>query len=253
MSEIYDYYPWFFLEWLYSNNIFSHAQRKKIWHDWRLWVPSLVEWVIDDCIVWSKIVFEEYDASKKQVVSCVWLEHFVINHDKRFMCMDNHNHALFFWFYAQRQWRFDDGVVLVHIDQHSDLWDYDRLDPLRQTWPWSDFFLWEDIMMYCQSMYGCHIGNFIKPALDYGMFSDCVQLRSLDALLHFQPDRPYVLDVDIDFWADGMMSVLDHNTMIMSTQKVRDLYYDALCTSIATSPFFMDQHRACHYLKIIFW
>jgi hypothetical protein len=26
-----------------------------------------------------------------------------------------------------------------------------------------------------------------------------------------------------------------------------------LCTSIATSPFFMDQHRACHYLKIIFW
>ena len=70
---------------------------------------------------------------------------------------DNHNHALFFWY--QEYLRFAQVCKVIHIDQHSDLWENQSSLP--------DDVLKTDcsheVFEFVQ--HSCSVGNFIQPAL----------------------------------------------------------------------------------------
>jgi hypothetical protein len=73
------------------------------------------------------IVFEE--CIDGQLHSCLGLESFIeyeYNHEHgttTCIIFDNHNHALFFWMDAIRRGIIEPGFELIHMDEHSDLWD----------------------------------------------------------------------------------------------------------------------------------
>lgn len=77
---------------------------------------------------------------------------------------DNHNHALYFWYEAREQGLIGAKNTLVHIDEHSDLWEneYDlKVETCRGT------SLLEKVFHFTNHQ--CHVGNYIQPALRSGI------------------------------------------------------------------------------------
>ena len=94
----------------------------------------------------------------------------------------------------------------------------------------------------------CTIADFIQPAICSGLLSDCIQVRTEYGLLHFDRiEKPYVLDIDIDFWAPEM-SIEEFDRTI---EKTRQLIAGASMVTIATSPYFIDQERAVEIVKLL--
>ncbi len=93
----------------------------------------------------------------------------------------------------------------------------------------------------------CNVGNFIKPAIISGSISECTQLRTEESLLDFQPTRPYILDIDIDFRVPEM-SLRD---IPATLEKTKNLLRGASLVTIATSPYFMDQQKAIEIIRQI--
>jgi hypothetical protein len=62
------------------------------------------------------------------------------------------------------------------------------------------------------------------------------------------PENPYILDIDIDFWAPEMgIEEFDR-----SIEKTRQLIAGASIVTIATSPCFIDQERAVEIVRLLF-
>lgn len=72
---------------------------------------------------------------------------------------DNHNHALFFWCEAIQKEIIQPNFELIHIDEHSDLWENNfeisDFSDLRKMWEFTNF--------------SCNVGNYIAPALRAGI------------------------------------------------------------------------------------
>ncbi|MFZ4461346.1 MAG: UPF0489 family protein [Patescibacteria group bacterium] len=82
---------------------------------------------------------------------------------------DNHNHALYFWYEARQLEIIQDGATLVHIDEHSDLWENvhtfskpDSLD-LVKAFEFTNKF--------------CNVGNYIKPAMQEGIIGEMIRIE----------------------------------------------------------------------------
>jgi hypothetical protein len=61
------------------------------------------------------------------------------------------------------------------------------------------------------------------------------------------PENPYILDIDIDFWAPEMgIEEFDR-----SIEKTRQLIAGASIVTIATSPCFIDQTRALQIVGLL--
>ena len=92
--------------------------------------------------------------------------------EKRWYIFDNHNHALFFWY--QEYLRSGKVCKVVHIDQHSDMWEnqfslpVDLLEVDRRA----------EVFQFVQRY--CTVGNFLQPALKAGLISEVVQVRTAD-------------------------------------------------------------------------
>lgn len=151
---------------------------------------------------------------------------------------DNHNHALYFWYCEYFADNLQKGTALLHIDQHSDMKDNPHhLD---------DGSL-DQIFDFVQEQ--CNVGNFIRPALQTGLISEVVQVRSEYGLLHLpMPEGEFVLDIDLDFWAEEM----GIEQLEATFKQIRKLISMAKVVTIATSPYFLDQEKAIQYLKSIF-
>lgn len=153
--------------------------------------------------------------------------------------MDNHNHALFF----QGRFAIENGTTLpvLHIDQHSDL--SNPPIPFDTTQ--------KDNLAYLRTFtnHVCNVGNFIKPSLDAGYISTCIQIRSEAALLETNiPTESYILDIDLDF-RDPDMGHAQTNETIETTKA---LMQNASLITIATSPYFLDQQLAVKLLHQLF-
>ena len=114
---------------------------------------------------------------------------------KECFIFDNHNHAFFFWAYALRKGLFKKGTLLVHVDQHSDM-----RNPQKMISP-EELNDLQTVFEYTN--YELNVGNFIQPALNSGIFS---AVDIIDSSYSF--DNEYktaiVLDIDMDVFGSDM-------------------------------------------------
>ena len=80
---------------------------------------------------------------------------------------DNHNHALYFWYEAKENEIISMKNTLVHIDEHSDLWENKNDLPKEGKLPEIFDFVNEQ----------CNVGNYIQPALRDGMIEKVLRIE----------------------------------------------------------------------------
>ena len=238
---------WSRLTWLHGNNTFAYEKRKKIESEPQLRIPECKTiHHIEEIALWNKSVFCENDTT--------WSVHFFTglayvylleNPNRPIYIFDNHNYALYFRT-IQRKTSLWDKPLVIHIDQHSDLW------PAPTNTPLPDFASCTDEQCFDYAIKTCNVGNFINPALESGIIWSCNWIKNqYDLESHFDRDRcnllPQRLDIDLDFWAPEMGTDLEKTIPL-----VRRLMREASLITIATSPYFLDQSYAIMLLQQLF-
>ncbi len=226
------------------NNAFSYDIRKIK----TLTIPSLIEWMLANVKIGDSIVFEEMENGILK--SCKWLEHFIHLMPWSYPSIwpitifDNHNHALYFWLEAIRNGIIKPGFELIHIDEHSDLWDNEnRIDKEKAIQ--SEVYAWEFTNL------SCNVGNYIQPAVDAGIVGSMIRIENeyeLDTYMRYIPHKNSVLNLDLDFFAPEMDFIDEEKKL----KCIRNLLPKVRCVTIATSPYFIDQWLAIEKLDQIF-
>ena len=181
------YKDWIFITEPIGNNIFSHDKRIALWSTWKIYVPSLIKWSVEDVEIGTEIAFEEAENGK--LISCIWLKHFVQleYHGKQIFIVDNHNHALSFRYWTKwstpfkERGRYPEGMgdflTLIHIDQHSDTKDNTNI--LSQDEEIEDFVNKKT-----------NVGNFIPAAINSWIINEVIQVRTDTKLQEFAIRNP---------------------------------------------------------------
>ncbi len=221
-----------------SNNAFSYEKRKNP----ILNVPSIIEGSVEDVRIGKKVVFEDFD-EYDQLQSCLGLEHLVkLKHPKTgkpMVVVDNHNHVFYFWYEAFHQKLINRGVTLVHIDAHRDTripernLSHEEVENLKKIFDYTNSIL--------------NVGNYIPPAMEEGLIGSLISITSERELDEAQPKSPFILNIDLDFWAPEM----DYINEEKSIGLMRDWCQKAEMITFASSPFFIEQERAIEVLHKI--
>lgn len=228
-----NYYTGFFIDKPIGNNMFSHKERTQK----NIYVAPLKNGTLDDLRIGENIAFceVEFDKEKKDL----GLENF-IKYDfngKDIYIFDNHNHAFYFWIQSLKNKKFEAGIKLVHIDQHKDMREpeeyINNIDNMEVVFNYTNFKL--------------NVGNFIKPALKIGIFSEVLIMDSLSSFEE-EVDEEIVLDIDLDIFSKDM----DYIGYDLKVSKIRELINKSNVITVATSPFFINQEYAINVLKDIF-
>ena len=156
---------------------------------------------------------------------------------------DNHNHALYFWYEAREQGIVGAKNTLVHIDEHSDLWENANDIPKESTL--------QDVFDFTNSQ--CNVGNYIQPALRDGIIETVLRIEDTIGMEKYascqkREGECIILNLDLDFFAKE----LDY---IPFEDKKRTILHFARLSSlitVATSPFFIDQTRAIQMFQRVF-
>ena len=224
-----------------GNNALSF--QKKLELNWKaeIVVPSLIYWNLNDIEIWNQIVFEDFD-EKWNLVSAVWLKNFVETtiHWIPAIIIDNHNHALYFWYKAFCEWIIAKEIDLIHIDQHSDMNENSNIIDISKE---------KDLeYIYEFTNYNTNVWNFIIPAQKSWLINNIFQIRTQYSLENINEIvwnlENYILDIDLDFWAPEMY-IVDEKLKFEITRK---LIKKAKLITIATSPFFIKQKIAIEIL-----
>lgn len=253
---------WSRLTWPHGNNTFAYEKRSFVDPDPKLWIPPLQTIQhVSQILLWSETVFCECDdAWALQYFTGLNAVYQVDGQHCPIYIFDNHNYALWFWGKQNNFCTKKDACNaslyipdVIHIDQHSDLW------PTPTTAQIPDFTTCTDEQCFDYVVRTCNVGNFINPALDAGIIWSCNWIKNqYDLEYHFgrnrcnlSPQQPQWssqcrLDIDLDFWAPGMWTDLEKTIPI-----VRSLIHEASLVTIATSPYFLDQHRALKLLHLL--
>lgn len=157
---------------------------------------------------------------------------------------DNHNHAPVFRYHSTNKFN-PDSPTLVHIDQHSDCWENKEKLELNEN----GYNLEKVFNFYNKK---CNVGNFIPPSLESGIISDQVQIRSTTTLknLEIEKNQNFILDIDLDFCLNWISrNEINYESVKILKEKFDDFWKDALCTTIATSPYFLDQELAIRIIE----
>lgn len=252
------------------NNRFAFEQRETVLWKAEIVVPQMIAWGLEDVQLGETIAFAEQSEDGSIETVCglkalVCLERVgnteneispsstkspsrsssTENHAPTpIYIIDNHNHALYCWWKEWEAWVIEKGLPVVHIDQHSDM-----NDPKEWIGTTNQQTL-ESIARYTNEV--CTIADFIKPAQKVGLIGECKQVRSEYALLHDwwahnnqSSHTPYILDIDLDFWAPAMSIQQVEKTFTIT----RRLIASAEIVTIATSPYFIDQDEALRILR----
>jgi len=230
----------FFITDPVSNNAFNIEKRI---HK-RLHVASLKEGSIDDVRIGSKIVFEDLDEDEAPI-PCLGLESFIKTSLSKVptYIFDNHNHAFAFWCMEHAKGTIQNNSILIHIDQHKDTrkpksyLSNKEIKELKKVENYTNTVL--------------NVGNFIPAAQEAGVVKDLVIIDSLASMDSFKKDdrkcKNMILDIDLDFFSDDMAYISND----YKVEFIRDLIPYAAVITIATSPFFIEQRKAIHWLKEI--
>lgn len=152
---------------------------------------------------------------------------------------DNHNHAPVFRYYCIEKSN-KASPSLIHIDQHSDCWENKEILELNSK----ENDLEKVFHFYNEK---CNVGNFIPPSLESWILFDQIQIRSITALqnLEIEKNQNFILDIDLDFclnWIDRKQ--INKESVKILRDKFDEISESALCITIATSPYFLDQEIA---------
>lgn len=231
-----------------GNNAFAWEEREVLYgHSPVLTIPSLIDGTLEDVIIWDDIVFEELD--DWVLKSCKWLRHFVELLPSYYPTIppvtifDNHNHALYFWIDAMRRWIIAEWFELIHIDEHSDLWDNTH-DFDRDRAITDESYAWEFTNLKC------NVGNYIQPALRNWLVGKMIRIENeheIDRYIDYVPPKNSILNLDIDIFAPE----LDHISEEKKIKIIRNLMNQVSYVTIATSPYFIDQWKAIEKIQKI--
>ena len=157
---------------------------------------------------------------------------------------DNHNHAPVFRYNIIYNKRIK-NVELIHIDQHSDCWE--NKNHLKLNWNENEL---ENIFHFYNEK--CNVGNFIPSTIKSWIISNQTQIRSISALknLKIEKNQNFILDIDLDFclnWIDR--NIINEESIKILKKKFNEFWNFALCITIATSPYFLNQEVAINILK----
>ena len=157
---------------------------------------------------------------------------------------DNHNHAITFRYNIIYNKNLKD-VKLIHIDQHSDCWENEN--HLKLNWKENKL---EKVFKFWNGK--CNVWNFIPPAIESWIIWDQIQIRSTTALknLEINKNQNFILDIDLDFclsWTDKIK--VNKEAINILQKKFNEFWKFALCTTIATSPYFLDQKLAINIVE----
>lgn len=236
MTDPYSLYNGFNIDSATGNNIFSYDKRKnKI-----ITVPALIKGSPKDLQIAEHISFSEIVDDKEYNIC--GLKNFIhwVSDGKECFIFDNHNHAFFFWIYGFQKGLFKPGEVLIHVDQHTDMYKpeinltKEESTDLKTVFNYTNFKL--------------HVSNFIQPALNLRLFRE---VNIIDSTYTFDSEyeTPFVLDIDMDIFSDDMKYIDDE----LKIRKIKELISKTQFITIATSPFFMDQYSAIEKINHIFF
>ena len=156
---------------------------------------------------------------------------------------DNHNHALYFWIDAVRRGIMKKGFTLIHIDEHSDLWDNPHNLEIDRAIA-DDTYTWEF------ANHSCNVGNYIQPALRSGLVGEMIRIENEYQIDHHMDStiaENSILNLDIDIFAPE----LDHIPEEKKIRIIKNLMKQVNYVTIATSPYFIEQWIAIEKLKEI--
>ena len=242
------YNKWFFIESPVWNNEFSFDKRQNK----KLFVPEIIEAKAFEEIKFQddleKIAFEDFDFDGKLSTN-YWLKNFYRFQMwwKEVVLFDNHNHAFYFWYEARSRKIIWDKNILIHIDQHADTRDNDKIisksdsKSLEKVFDFTNFVL--------------NVWDYIIPAQKEGIIENIVQIRNTknleDYLQNFsnrKNNSKIILNLDLDFFA----SELDFIDFELKKKVILDAFEKASYVTVCTSPFFVDQGLAVEKFKEIF-
>lgn len=226
-------YKGFYIDEPYGNNVFSYEERENK----KIFIPKLIKGDLEDVKIGEHIVFNEIDDDIE--IKAKGLENLVeykLN-EKTIYVFDNHNHAFYFWMKSLKNKEFNKCCKLVHVDQHKDMREPHSYDV--------DIENLDDVFTYTNKV--LNVGNFIQPALKKEIFSQAI---IIDSSYSFEIDieEEYVLDIDLDIFSKDM----DYIPYNFKLEKIKKLIKGAKVITIATSPYFIEQHYAIKVLKELF-
>lgn len=149
---------------------------------------------------------------------------------------DNHNHALYFWIDAVRRWIMGPWFDVIHIDEHSDLWDNPNELDLKKAIE-NEQYAWEFTNL------SCNVGNYIQPALRSWLVKQVIRIENeyqIDEYMHYSPRENTILNLDIDIFAPELDHIPDHKKIKIIKNLLKKVKY----VTIATSPYFIEQWKA---------
>ena len=232
------YNKWFFIESPVWNNEFSFDKRQNK----KLFVPEIIE-----AKSFGEIKFQ--DDLDNKLSTNYWLKNFYRCQMwwKEVVLFDNHNHAFYFWYEARSRKIIWDKNILIHIDQHADTRDNDKIisksdsKSLEKVFDFTNFVL--------------NVWDYIIPAQKEGIIENIVQIRNTknleDYLQNFsnrKNNSKIILNLDLDFFA----SELDFIDFELKKKVILDVFEKASYVTVCTSPFFVDQGLALEKFKEIF-
>jgi hypothetical protein len=221
-----------------GNNAFSYNDRINK----QIFVPALIEENIADISIGEEIVFSEIEGDIEY--NRTGLKDFIYNYHKgkHIFVFDNHNHAFFFWMIGFLNNFLETDSFLVHIDQHSDM---------REPFEFFSESLTKNIgidsiFKYTNNV--LNVGNFIKPALNLGLFSKVDIIDSSYSFEYPIPTQKYILDIDMDIFSDDMSYIAEN----LKFDKIKQYIKSSNFITIATSPYFIEQKKAVDLIKQLF-
>ena len=200
-----------------------------------------VEYFENLAIDYEHFSFAEKNEYFHGLKNFLWIEK---NGTSPIFIFDNHNHAITFRYniiYSKNL----KNIELIHIDQHSDC----RENHNHLTLSRKENEL-EKIFKFCNKK--CNVGNFIPPAIESWIISNQIQIRSTTALknLKIKTNQNFILDIDLDFCLDWInRNKINSDAINLLKDKVNKIWKKALWTTIATSPYFLDQTLAINIIE----
>ena len=236
-KTIYDLYRGFEIVEPLGNNAFSFNQRR---HK-SIYVAPLLKGTINDVHPGRKIAFCEVEEEQDQCRTGLEAFIHIPQKKKDIFIFDNHNHAFCFWMWGLDQGKIKTGSRLLHIDQHKDLRSPETgiLPDIKKPI--------DLVRVFYYTNYELNVGNFIQPALESGLFSGVDIITDSMDFMNKIPQSA-ALDIDLDIFAPE----LDYIDTALKLNVIRKCMDQATFITIATSPYFIDQNRAIHYLKQLF-
>lgn len=223
-----------------SSNAFNYERRLREIGESRLHIPSVIDGSLKDVQIGDQVTFEDFD-EYDQLQSCVGLKHLVrLPHPvtgKPMVVVDNHNHVFWFWYEAWHKKQIQRGITLVHIDGHRDTRIPERNPTAKEV---EDL---EKLYTYTNSI--LNVGNYIPPAMEEGLIGELISITSEHELDAADPQNPFILNIDLDFWAEEMNYIPEEKSISI----IKPWILKADMITFATSPFFVDQGRAIEVLN----